>query len=251
MSKIKLVSIAMSHYCEKVRWALDLKKLEYEEEFHLPIFQVGAARKVAGGRTVPAMISGDKRLGDSTDILKHLDELKPEPRLYPEDPEARKKVEELEELCDETLGPHVRRAAIYHVLKNKALYLQTLKPHAPWLQHMLFRWAFFMIKPTFHKLFRMTPDSVNRSWAKIDGVFDTIEKQLEEPGEFLVGDSLTAADLAFAALAGPIVVPDEYFIPLPAADDLGSEASQRIYGYQERAGGKYVLRLFKEHRKPA
>lgn len=35
---LRLITLPISHYCEKVRWALDRQGIAYREEAHAPIF---------------------------------------------------------------------------------------------------------------------------------------------------------------------------------------------------------------------
>ena len=61
------------------------------------------------GRTVPALRLGAARLQGTTQIALALDALRPEPSLFPHDPERRRAVEQADEL--ETAGSTSRSAA--------------------------------------------------------------------------------------------------------------------------------------------
>ena len=65
---VRLITIPISHYCEKVRWALDLLKIPYIEERHVPAFHLLATRKY-GGSSVPILVAKSGNFTDSTDIL--------------------------------------------------------------------------------------------------------------------------------------------------------------------------------------
>jgi glutathione S-transferase len=51
-----LITIPLSHYCEKVRWALDRVALPYREEPHAPLLHRLATKRNDGG-TVPALVA--------------------------------------------------------------------------------------------------------------------------------------------------------------------------------------------------
>jgi len=48
---MRLITIPMSHYCEKARWALSHAGVDFVEEAHLQVFHYAAARV---GREHPA-----------------------------------------------------------------------------------------------------------------------------------------------------------------------------------------------------
>jgi glutathione S-transferase len=93
----RLITIGVSHFCEKARWALQRAGVPYQEERHPPVFHVVLARGLGGGRSTPILITPTGRLTDSTDILRFIDEqVPPELRLYPDDSGLRSQMEELE-----------------------------------------------------------------------------------------------------------------------------------------------------------
>ena len=101
----RLITIPLSHYCEKARWGLDRAALPYREEPHAPLLN-----RLAGG-TVPALVQGSIRFADSTDILVHADSFRGGDLLYPLDASPRQEVESLVKRFDTELGPHTRRWA--------------------------------------------------------------------------------------------------------------------------------------------
>jgi glutathione S-transferase len=105
----RLITIAISHHCEKVRWALDWLNIPYIEESHVPLFHRFATHNY-GGTSVPVLVTETGAFTDSTDILHYLNTIAPESRhLYPTDPELCQEVEQLEELFDTKLGVNIRR----------------------------------------------------------------------------------------------------------------------------------------------
>ena len=55
-----LITIPLSHYCEKARWGLDRVGLQYREQPHAPLLS-----RLAGG-TVPVLVHGNERFIDNT-----------------------------------------------------------------------------------------------------------------------------------------------------------------------------------------
>ena len=79
----RLITIPISHFCEKARWALDRAGVEYVEQRHLQVIHVLAARRAGGGRTVPVLVTAEGRVcPESSDILRWADtQVAPERRL--------------------------------------------------------------------------------------------------------------------------------------------------------------------------
>jgi glutathione S-transferase len=101
-----LVTIPISHYCEKARWALERAGLDYVEERHVQGINRLASRRAGGGGTLPVLVTGHGVFADSEWIVRYADlHLPPEERLFTGDPE----VEELSRWLDGGLGPDGRR----------------------------------------------------------------------------------------------------------------------------------------------
>ena len=70
---VRLVTIPISHYCEKARWALERAGIPYREERHVQGIHRVAARRAGGGHTVPVLVTPEGALGESEDILRWVD----------------------------------------------------------------------------------------------------------------------------------------------------------------------------------
>jgi glutathione S-transferase len=104
----KLYAIHGSHPCRTVARAMRMKGIDYEVVELLPPTHVLVGPLVFGKRTVPGVRfeSGEKLVG-SVAILHRLEELVPEPALYPAD--RRAAVEEAERWGEQVLQPLARR----------------------------------------------------------------------------------------------------------------------------------------------
>jgi len=60
-------------------------------------------------RQVPVLIHGDLEIFDSTQIFEYLEDLKPEPALWPREARARARARQLELKSDEVYFPHIIR----------------------------------------------------------------------------------------------------------------------------------------------
>ena len=245
----RLITIPPSHYCEKARWALELARVPYQEEPHAPLLHRRATKKAGGGHTAPVLVTDRGVLPDSTDILEFLDSQHPGAwRPYPEEAGPRAEVEELEELFDTKLGPHTRRIAYFHLLQHRELFLGSVLTGVGSGERMLFRCFRPSICWAMRRGMRINPASAERSLEQVRNVFATVSVRLADGRPFLVGDTFTGADLTFAALAAPVLLPRGYGSPLPTLTDIPGELLGLVEEMREAPAGAFALRLYRDHR---
>lgn len=109
---IKLYWTPLSHPSQAVRKMLDLKGFEYELVDVMPASQQLHTRLVGFRRgTIPALVLDGRRIQNSREIARALDELRPEPPLFPSDPETRARAEDAERWGELELQSIARRIA--------------------------------------------------------------------------------------------------------------------------------------------
>jgi glutathione S-transferase len=245
----RLITIPPSHYCEKARWGLDLAGASYREEGHPPLLHFPACKKTGGRRTAPVLVTDMGVFPDSTDILQFLDtQAGNGPRLYPEEPVDRARVDELEELFDTKLGPHTRRLAYYHWLPHRKLVMEAALPGVSTGERSLFKVFFPIIRALMRRGMNITDESANRSLDRIRIVFREVEESLADGRKYLVGGIFSAADLTFAAMAAPMLLPRKYGSDLPSLVDLPAELLPLIEEMRSSPAGEFGLRVYRDHR---
>ena len=117
--RAKLFEISLSHPSHAVRIALERKGIEHRVVDLLPGFHPVMLR-AAGfrGGTVPALKIDGRRSQHSVAIMRLLEEMQPDPPLYPSDPVQRRAVQEAEEWGERELQPIPRRTIRWSVWHN-------------------------------------------------------------------------------------------------------------------------------------
>lgn len=250
MPSARFITIGLSHYCEKARWALDRAAIPYREERHPPGIHALVARAGGGGRTVPVLVADGQVLSDSTDILQFTDARRSStaaaPPLYPD--EVRDEVVRLEDSFDERFGPHTRRYAYHHLLDDPRMAAALADGVAARWEQVLFRALLPLLRRLMIRVLALTPEGAARSKARVDEVFDEVAERLSDGRPFLVGESFTAADLTFAALAGPLLMPDQYGFRLPPLSEMPDGFRRDVERLRAKPAGAFVLRIYAEER---
>jgi glutathione S-transferase len=112
---IELYQFPFSHYCEKVRWALDYKGIGYRTVNLLPGFHFRYLAKLAPETCVPVLRDGAAIVQDSSAIIDYLDGRYANPALTPSEPNAAREALDGEEYLDEQIGVNIRLWFYHHI----------------------------------------------------------------------------------------------------------------------------------------
>lgn len=247
---MRLITIPISHYCERARWALTYAGVPYREERHLQGFSRRAVRRVLGrGSTVPVLVTPEGRVLDSSCHIVEFASAHAQQgaALYPSDPARRDEVVALEQRLRGRFGAEVRRVAYGMVLSKPRRFLSVNNIGAPRAQRWLFSPLMLLLAGTIRRRFGATAEGVAASLKFVRTEFDWVSARLGGR-RYLVGESFGAADLTFAALAAPMVFPPGYGVKLPAAEVFGAQAREVIASFRAHPAGRYALRLYSDHR---
>jgi len=247
---LRLITIPISHYCEKARWALERAGMPYREERHVQGVHQLIARRAGGGMTVPVLVTPDGAIGDSSDILAWVDErTPPEQRLFPSAPGAREEVERLCRRLDEGLGPRGRRLLYVHMLADPKLALRFNNAGVPGWEDRFIRYGWPVAQRYVKRVLDIHRGIEIEDEAAVFGELDFVAELLSDGRPYLCGEQFSAADLTFAALSASITVPPVYGVPLPQPEVLSPRMAALVERAREHPAGRYALELFAEHRR--
>jgi glutathione S-transferase len=255
--RYRLITIPASHYCEKARWALDRAGLAYDEDGHVPGLHLRATLPVRFHfdrddiRTTPLLVRGEEVWPDSTLILLHVDEgLPAERRLFPADPALRQEVAAWEVRLDDDLGVHARRLAYWHLLPFKDLGLRELgRGVAAWEQRAA-HIGFPLLASVIRSQLNVTEAAAARSLVQVRRVFADVDTLLGDGRPWLLGDRFTAADVALAALATPVVLPAGHPWLQLRIDEVPPAMAEMARELRATKAGQLVQRAYGEQRRP-
>jgi len=244
-----LVTIPISHFCEKARWALERAGLDYTEKRHIQIVHRFAVKRAGGGVTAPVLRAAEGVYDQSRAILLYTDEhVPPARRLYPAEQPNRSEVLALEERFDTVLGPQGRLWLYHDVFKDAKRFARWNLTGVPAWERRVFPFVMAPAKMIIRRHFDISDRTAKEAAWRVDEEFDAVAERLSDGRRYLVGEHFSAADLSFAALAAPVVAPPIYGTPLPQPADMPAEMAEAVLRWRSHPAGEFALRMFGEER---
>lgn len=240
---ITLHQMAMSHYCEKVRWALTHKRLPYKAKNLLVGMHMKPIKKLTGQTSLPVLADGKTIIHGSADIISHLDMEYPRFCLTPEDGNLREEVQKWELLADTTIGTNVRKICYDTLLDCPDILIPFFTHQGPWYGSMLIPRIFPKLQHKMRAFMALNDDSVAQANKELRVALDTVVAGLKGK-DYLVGDYFTRADLAVASLLAPFFSPPGYDLPWP--DKNPEKLEKALADYQDIR--EWVLTIYAKHR---
>jgi glutathione S-transferase len=239
--------LPVSHYSEKVRWALDHKRVPHDRRALIGGLHIPIALLITRGRsyTLPILELDGLIIEDSTAIIAALEQRHPDEPLYPLDPAQRRRALDLEDWFDTRLGPDVRRFVFHALRGDQKLFDELAATQIPPALSRYRRLAGAYGK-AFTGLRYQTASGRHADEAR-KGVTDALDRLESELGEneYLVGERFTVADLTAASLFYPLVLPPEG----PLQMDTPPELSVLRDSLAARRGFQWVTEMFARHRR--
>jgi glutathione S-transferase len=194
---VRLYTIPGSHPGTAVQAMLKAKGIPFKRTDLFPIFSRGIVRALGfPGITVPALKIDGHRIQGSREISRELDRLRPEPPLFPDDPERRAAVEEAERFGDEELQQPVRQIIWWALKRDRSSlrsYAEGSKLGIP--IGLAVRTAAPIIALEV-RVNQAGDENVRRDLAALPGLLDRIDAWIE--AGVLNGEQLNAADFQIA-----------------------------------------------------
>jgi glutathione S-transferase len=253
----ELVGIAFSHFVEKARWALHRFGVPVRERKVLPFFhfavvyqlhrgKLGRAERHSTRFSTPVLRTDDGRLlCDSADIVSYAST-----RFAPtgEDLYFTPEAARLEQHFSEELGPATRLVAYDAFFSQPALLHAVAEHNVGRSQALAFRAAHRLLGGRMASLIGLEPKRLARARELVARELDAISKRLGDERPYLLGDRFSAADLSFACLAAPTVLPPQYSAWLPPLEAFSHEVQANTRAFRDTPAGAFALRMFAEER---
>jgi glutathione S-transferase len=213
---IELYQFPFSHYCEKVRWALDYKGIAYRSVNLLPGFHFRHLAKLTPKSSVPVLRDGATVVQDSSAIIDYLDRRYANPALTPSDANAAREALDWEEYLDEQIGVNIRLWFYHHTLPVRRLAVSFLLQGASWHKKPLFVLAYPKVRRSMLQSMNINTDTARQAEERLRAALEKLDDALVGR-RFLVDDRFSRADLTACALLRRSCMPDDTYKEIPPA----------------------------------
>lgn len=244
-----LYQFPLSHYCEKARWLLDHKELDYIAQNMIPGVHRLFVQIKTGQHRLPMLNDKKNWIADSTDIADYLEKNYPEHALLRSDEGLNQHILQIDALSQE-LGDHVRRWLFSFILDQteKSTALDIILGEKGVLRNFE-KFSVPTIKFALKRIHQVSPDSALASKVRIDEIVNDLNQILvENGGRYLVGDRLTLADIAVCSMIAPMLMIEGTPWEIQDASEIKPEIFDQQLKLLDLPIGQYVKRIYQLER---
>ncbi|MHA3049009.1 glutathione S-transferase family protein [Acinetobacter sp. ANC 4641] len=237
-----LYQFPLSHFCEKARWLLDHKELDFVAHNLAPGFHRAFARLKTGQNNLPILKDETHWIADSTEIARYLDETYPEHNLLPSRFGLREEVLHLNHEAN-LLGVHVRHWVWSQMIVRNNASLDILLGESGYLRKLK-KYSQPLVKTLVSHGFQLDAERLAESKQYI---LTYAEKFTAQP-QYLLAERLTLADIAVCSMLAPLLNIAGTPWELDSFDMISEEAYAFSLQLQNLPIGQYVMRIYATER---
>ena len=247
-SEVTLYVFAISHFCEKARWALDYLGIDYALKFTPPgVHQLLAKRLGVPRTSLPIIVVDGKAIQGSAAIIDWAESVASSGSIRLSTDNAREEGRQIEKRLDKLAGVHVRR---YYYSEALVEYPQTVRPV---FTHGLSMREKLMVLATWGAMRKMMikgmdlgPEQGQDSRHIVDEELAWLDEILADGRGYLVGSEFSRADLTAASLLAPLVLPKEH--PVYAGLKLPPQMAEDLTKWENRPTLQWVRKIYSAYR---
>jgi cytochrome P450/glutathione S-transferase len=237
---------------EIARWVLDLNGILYKDEPHAPLLSTTVVNKLTGDSgpcNSPVLIKTDALIYTADSIVQYLEQkCVAGKRLIPADPAKEKEVLDLYSLFTGDYEYEASRYFYSMMLPNRSVTCSVFTRRIPWNEKLTYRMSYPSLCGSLQKEMDLAGSTPGERLAYIQSIFKQVDSLMSDGRKYLTGNTLTLADIAFAAISAPLILPDEFGGVMIDMDNTPDDLRKAITELRTTPAGQFVLRLYHEDR---
>jgi glutathione S-transferase len=243
---LELLQFRHSPYNEKVRWALDLKRVPHRRRRLLPGPHLATLKPLTGRTGTPVLVHDGVALDGSARIIEWLEARYPEPALIPADPAQRDEALRIQRRFDDELTPRIRRTVLDALLEQPGYFARVFADGASAFERTGYACAVPLAAPLIRKANGITgaaavEDGHRAAVEALDGV-----AALSTATGYLCGGAFSIADLTAASTLAVLVRPADS--PMSCPQPVSPAFRALVERYAGHPGAAWVRGIYRHHR---
>lgn len=241
---LTLYSFAISHFSEKIRWALQLAELPYTEQALTPGLHPPLALLLGRhGTSVPIIVGDGLRVQGSDAILARLSMRGLLDALLPDEDEPRDEALAAAASHD-GLGRAVMMVGYAPLITEPAEVLRLWTLAAGPIESGLLKQILPLMLPAFRRRFSMSSGGIARARTRVETALDQVAARRD--GRPYLGARFGIEDLALCALLAPLAGPIEH--PLYGHARFREGVRETVAPWARHPTLDWVRRVYAQHR---
>ncbi len=237
---------------EIARWMLDRNAISYKEKGLPPILCESKINRMCGASghdNSPLLLSTDALVYTADGVIQYIDQKTlPGRRLIPSHPDKRKEVMDLYALFSKDLHRYISQYFYALLLPDRKEAKKLFKQGQSFFGKIGVGLRFGKIKKGLSRELKLGIDIPEGSLPEIHQIFEQISERLGDGRRYLAEEELSLADLAFAAVVSPVILPEEAGGSALRIDEVPDELRQEVIKLRATPAGQFALRVYIEDR---
>ena len=243
---LELLQFRFSPYNEKVRWALDLKRVPHRRTPLLPGPHLLRVKKLTGATLTPVLVHEGGALNQSAAILDWLESRHPAPPLLPVDAAEAAAARAIAARFDADIGPRGRRAVLAALLRSPPYFAAVFGAGHGGFARAAYALTVPLAAPLVRKGNGITGDAaVTDGLAAFEEGLTFVAREAAANG-YLVGGRFTLADLTAASMLAMCVDPPAS--PMARPRPFSPAFAALVERFARHPGADWVRGIYARHR---
>jgi glutathione S-transferase len=244
---MELIQFRYSPYNEKVRWALDFKRVPHVRRSLLPGPHLPVVKRLTGSSHTPVLFHDAVAISGSARILDWLEQRHPLPALYPAGAADRDEALRIEAWFDDDITPRIRRVVLSALLESPRYWAQVFGDG----RSTLAKTAYACVVPLAAPLVRKG-NGITGAASVADGLSaaqQALDFVASRKDGYLAGDRFSLADLTVASSLAVAV--DPVASPMTFPRPYGAAFASFVERFSAHPGAAWVRDIYARHRMAA